>query len=132
MALTVADFRIRFPEFADDTTYPDARIQLFLDDATTCVNETCWGNKYEMGVCYLAAHNLWIGSQTSTTGGNASFGGPLQSATTGPKSYTRGSFSFGTEDAQLASTPYGQKYLELRALVRPGCGYRVINDIQTP
>ena len=59
MATDVATFRVRFPEFEDDTEYPDARIQLFLDDTVAIYmgsDENRWCNKYDIAQAYLAAH----------------------------------------------------------------------------
>lgn len=56
MAVTVADFKIKFPEF---TTVPDARVQLWLDFATCliCIGsfKTC---AQDWAVYLLAAHYL--------------------------------------------------------------------------
>lgn len=60
MAVDVSGFRARFPEFSAPADYPDARIQLMLDDAALQINRGAWGIKADLGTYYLAAHNLVI------------------------------------------------------------------------
>ena len=69
MALTPADFKIRFPEFV---LVDDARIQFWLDDAVFEVGEGAWGTMYEKGVMLLAAHLLTI-DQNNQSGGSDSW-----------------------------------------------------------
>ena len=44
MAIDITEFRDCFPEFADDTVYPDARIQKFIDKSVKQIgtNELHW------------------------------------------------------------------------------------------
>lgn len=113
MAVSVAIFRTRFPEFADRIEFPDERIQLFIDDAVLRMgtNENRWQNKYDYAQAYLVAHFLALAEQTEA-GDAGSKVGAIQSKTAGGVSVTRSS-SPGTDSADsnyLLSTAYGQKY----------------------
>jgi len=123
MACDVATFRIRFPEFADNTEYPDARIQLFLDD-TTCfigTNEARWCGKYNLAHCYLAAHLLTIGTGTEA-GDTSSTAGPISSKSAGGVSVTRAVTSKDRSDADefYSTTSYGQQFLTIRNMCFAG------------
>lgn len=124
MATDIATFRLRFPEFEDETLFSDARIQLFLDDSVVFMgdNEARWNSKYNLAQSYLTAHLLSIGTNTEA-GASQSSSGTIASKSAGGVSV---SFS-GTnqadksdEDAWLLSTAYGQQYLLLRNSVFVG------------
>jgi len=122
MSASVADFRTRFPEFADDTTYPDARIQLFLDDAAMCVDEGVYGKFYDTAVCYLAAHMLYLGTLTSSGSGGASVG-PISTKTAGgvSKTYAINSLDLNDSDSYYSQSQYGLTFMSIRAKVKiPG------------
>lgn len=119
MATTVADFRTRFPEFSDDTDFPDARVQLFLDDAANCymgTTESRWCDKYDFAQAYLAAHLLKIGTDQEA-GASSANSGPINSKSAGGVSVTRTSSDMsnvsGTE-AWISTTSYGRQYLNIR------------------
>ena len=118
MAVNVATFRIRFPEFSDVTEYPDARIQLFIDDTVLYIgsDETRWCNKYDIAQAYLAAHLLSIGT-LSEAGDSSSSSGAITTKKAGGVSVTRASNSsqeLGTSDGFYISTIYGQMFLNIR------------------
>jgi len=118
MACTVAEFRTRFPEFSDDTDYPDARIQLFLDDAANCymgTEEGRWCNKYNYAHCNLAAHLLTIGTGTEA-GDSSGKSGPVSSKSAGGVLVTRAVVAKNRSDADdfYMGTSYGQQFLITR------------------
>lgn len=114
------DFRIRYPEFEDTTTYPDERVELFIADAQDDIgtDETHWGGvtRYTRAIGLLTAHYLVTG--TATASGDTS---PLQAIesrkvgdvtikhTVGAKTTPKSAY----ED-RLKSTAYGQEFLALR------------------
>jgi len=110
MAADPKTFKSRFSEFA---CLDEARIQIFIDDAIIILNETYWGEKYDMGICYLAAHYLALAEKTKN--GSAASNNPISNravdgvsityATPAPEDQT---------DAYYSSTSYGQRYLALR------------------
>lgn len=121
MAITVSDFRTRFPEFADETEYQDARIQLFINDATCEIgtDESHWNAGgtccYDRAQAYLAAHLLTLG--TNSEGGDSSAKvGPVSQKTAGGVSVTRAAMTKDRSDGDdlLASTTYGMQFLSIR------------------
>ena len=117
MSCTVADFRLRFPEFADDTEFPDPRIQLFLDDAAEDIgtDETRWCNKYNRAHCYLGAHYLTTGTNTEV-GDNSAKSGPVSSKSAGGVSVTRAVVAKDRSDGDdyYSSTVYGMQFIIIR------------------
>ena len=119
MACTYADFILRYPEFA---ILPEARVQMFLDDAACDVDETkfkdCVGSRI---TCALAAHYSALAYQSAN--GNAGSVGQMLSKTVDKVSAT-----YATPDANLSkgsngyymSTIYGQEYLSLLRRYCPG------------
>ena len=61
MAIDPASFKVRFPEYV---SVDDSRIQVFIDDAVVILNTAYWGEKYDLGLYYLAAHYLALASST--------------------------------------------------------------------
>lgn len=117
--ITIADFRMRFPEFEDTSEYPDGRIQIFLDDAVclmgTDENRWCGTCKYDQALAYLVAHLLFVatGSEAGATSANA---GPITQKTAGGVSVTRGAATKTRSDGDdfYMSTVYGQRFITLR------------------
>jgi len=120
MAINTAIFRARFPEFADVTEFPDARVQLFIDDSVLYIGteETRWCNKYDLAQSYLSAHMLFVATK-SEAGDASSSVGPVQSKSAGGVSVSKAvvakDLSIG--DEQYMSTTYGQQFI----LIRNGC-----------
>lgn len=116
--ITVELFRTRFPEFVDNVIYPDARIQLFIDDTVTLYlgdDELRWGGKYDIAQAYLTAHLLTVGTNSSAGDSNAK-SGPISSKSAGGVSVTRAVQTkdrSDTDDA-FATTVYGQQYMIIR------------------
>jgi len=118
MAATIADFRARFPEFSDVVEFPDARIQLFLDDAVLIHigdDENRWGGKYNTAHAYLAAHLLFIGTNTEV-GSTAANVGPVSSKSAGGVSVTKAVVAKDRSEGDdfYSSTSYGQQFIVIR------------------
>jgi hypothetical protein len=117
MALTAADFKIRYPEF---DSVEDTRIDLYISDADTELSESCFGDLYERAVFALAAHFLAldIARQDSGSGGMTA---PLQSRSIGDVSWSHAIASVDSAgDQYLGSTQYGQEFMRLSDLSSPG------------
>ena len=124
MATDVSTFRARFPEFADDTEYPDARVQLFLDDAANLymgTDENHWSSKYDPAQAYLAAHLLLVGT-SAEAGDSSSKAGPVASKTAGGVSVARAVVAKDRSDGDefLMSSSYGQQFLNIRNMCFAG------------
>ena len=109
MACELTDFRTRFPEF-DEPTYPDVRVQLFIDDATATVNTTCPNS--DLMICYLVAHLLTVGTQSAN--GDSETIKSVASQSVGDVSISYGGASGDNPRDNFYSTTYGQRFLDLR------------------
>ena len=123
MSINVATFRARFPEFDDDTDYPDARIQIFIDDSTIYIgsDETHWNGKYDYVQAYVTAHLLTNATNTEVGDTNAKVG-PVTSKSAGGVSVTRSvtTKDTGEGDDFFRGTSYGQQYLVTRNMCFAG------------
>lgn len=129
----IADFRAFYPEFTDETAWPDASITRALYIARGefggCAN---WGDYkpysfFQRGWFALAAHYLtWNKAATDATGADGSASTPYAVSSKGVRdesvSYAipAANNSLTTWEAALALTPYGVEYLHLRS--RAGMG----------
>jgi len=110
--MTVADFRDRFPEFSDVTSYPDATIQLNIDDASLEVT-SLFGIYEEVALAYLSAHFL-VTSNEATSGDVTGKGGIASEAVDGVSvSYANAVIDTQSEQF-LISTIYGQRFLRYK------------------
>jgi len=77
--ITIADFRTRYPEYSDDTLFPDARIQMFIDDAVVWMSEsTRWLDWYDLAQFCLVAHFLAVATITESGDATSMFPIALQ------------------------------------------------------
>jgi hypothetical protein len=53
------------PEFKNKTS---EEIQVFIDIAKTMIDQSVWGDKYDYGVAYLAAHLMTVSARGGTSG----------------------------------------------------------------
>lgn len=117
-ALTPADMKERFPEFASLT---DARVQLFIDDAELELAPAEWGDSYKKGWSYLSAHLLSCSISSATGGGIGGANGPVASRAVGDVSISFGSnLSMDATAGAYNLTPYGQEYWRLVNLLGVG------------
>ena len=120
MAITPADFKTRFPEFA---SIADSRVQIFLDDAECELDPNIWDlsgcDLFERGVFYLAAHLLTLNERgQKTPAGSTSGVGMLTMKRAGEVSVSYGGVSNMTaSDSYLSSTIYGQEFMRLQRKV---------------
>lgn len=123
MALTPADFKIRFPKFDE---IPDSRIQFFLDDAALEVGEGAWAELYEKGSMLLTAHMVQLDlNESDTDEDDSSDEGNVASKSIGDVSvsFTKATVDDTSDDWYL-QTSYGADYLRLKK--RIGMGLVVI------
>lgn len=96
--MSLASFRIRFPDFADAVQFPDALILEALDEASFFVDTLCFGTQTERARQYFAAHLIAFVTSGARAKGVSSVGA-------GPSS-----LSFETARLNFAATAYGQRY----------------------
>lgn len=117
--VNIEDFLIRYPEFKNA---PSDRLKLLLGDAMDQISKKYWRQFYEQGVYALLAHKLFIGYGKDGNGtGNAKPNQEITSKSAGEISLSYGSVRSGFEGkfGSYPSTTYGQRYLELSALIQP-------------
>ena len=113
--VTVTDFRTFFPEFNDETKYPDALILAYMNVGVQFVSICRWQTSWMLGVCLFAAHELAMGllaSKTAASGGVPGIStGIVSSKSVGPisKSYDTG-FAKYDDAGYWNLTIYGQRY----------------------
>lgn len=96
----VEAFRLRFPDFADQTQFPASLITLVLNEATVDLDPTCFGTLLiEQAKQYYAAHLL-----AYVTGGARAKGASSVSAGSA-------SISWDTAKMDFNATAYGQRYV---------------------
>lgn len=117
MAVDIATFRVRYPEF-DDPVQSDAQIQVLLDDAecdfsrSKLSDNTCGDNIYDRIIFSLAAHNAQLSVNRGK--GNTAAGGVISSKSVGKVSvsYSRATSNSQSDDF-FNQTIFGQTYLQL-------------------
>lgn len=113
--VTTADFRTFFPEFNDETKYPDTLILAYMNVGVQFVSICRWQTSWQFGVCLFAAHELAMGllaSKTSAVGGVPGIStGIVSSKSVGPisKGYDTG-FAKYDDAGYWNLTTYGQRY----------------------
>lgn len=107
MALTLATFQARFPQFA---LSDPVLVELILTEALARINPTWHGNRADTAQGYLAAHLLEM-----TTG---SRGAGVASVSAGQASISYWATSV-VEPEDLLITSYGRLYLKLIKLQGP-------------
>lgn len=111
---SVAEFRVRYPEFA---RVADQQIALALSDAALHFSNKAWGKFYALGLQALAAHMVALASRIRP-GQLAAAAVPITSKRAGDVQISYASTQGASmADTILATTAYGQRYLELRSLV---------------
>ena len=90
----------------------DATVQIYIDEATCFMHESTWGDCFDTGVTYLAAHLLAVAMK-----GSFGAAGPVTMNKAGPISQSYAGYStFGsTGGDNLNATSYGRQFQVLRS-----------------
>lgn len=127
--MTPEEFRTAYPPFADPEIYTDARVEYWLNFAMKMVDSRRWraSGFQDEGQGLLTAHYLQVFEVRDEATGEAitpdAGGGALmgKSRTADGVSYTDNFDTSAYAGAgQLASTLYGQQFLDLRSLIGAG------------
>lgn len=118
MAVTVAQFRQNFIEFADGNRYPNSAVEYHLTFSAKLINTARWGNLADDGVQLMAAHFLNLERRSM----DAADRGEVPGTATGPissRSVDKVSVSYDTNASiepgagHWNLTVYGQRYRSL-------------------
>jgi hypothetical protein len=91
------------------TAYTDDELDTFISLAETQIGPAVWGDLYDQGLVYLAAHTAAVSDRTGSAGG------PIQSEKAGAVSR-----SYATSSNQVSEydqTKYGKKFKKLQSQV---------------
>lgn len=128
MTITSASFRQIKPEFANETTYPDAAISFALAEAAQRLLPSVWGGLLDTGTVYFVAHRMALSSPvTAGIGGKpattalAPSPGIVTGKSVGPVSKSM-DVSMGSIDGagEWNTTIYGRQFFGLAASVTVG------------
>ncbi len=122
MSVSITQFRERFTEFSCPSTFSDNRIQIFIDDALLCIDERVFDKFFDLAVCYLTAHELFLANKIAGNSQAAEEVGTVTSLKAGDIAKSRTGFSgIAIKDGgqlRLMSTTYGLKFIEILHKVR--------------
>jgi len=126
----IPSFRLKFPEFANATTYPNEMLQIYWDTATCYINNEDYGclsgSCRELALNYMTAHLTKIGTDT-TVGDDPAF---VNSATVDKVSVNIQSPPQKDQyEWWLSLTSYGQQLLALLK-IRPVGGFYIGGSIE--
>lgn len=128
--ITPAAFRTQFPEFQNQTTYPDTTINAWIPWAYLMLNAQRFGNVLDLAAMYWVAHELALEAQALRV---AQAGG-VPGQVTGPinsKSVDKVSLGYDTSTASEAGagyyglTTYGMRLWRMIKMYCNGPVYRV-------
>lgn len=131
--MTIEEFREAFAPFADSEKYPDTRVSSWMAFAEQMTDSRRWkcSGLRDRAIGFLTAHYLQIAEQRDELTGEAAIPTAAAGAKTSESQSADGvSYSDGydatayTGAGQLASTWYGQMFLDLKNIVGLG-GFQV-------
>jgi hypothetical protein len=115
-----AAVKARFPEFAD---VADARITAVIEEAMRWVDESWLEADYAPAIRFLTAHMLATEGALVSPSAPTATSGPVTSDKIGDASTSwaarAGVAGRAGSDADLATTAYGERFLELRSANHP-------------
>lgn len=125
MSVTVASFRASFPEFSEQTVYPDATVEFWLGLAGRLLRPAAWLDLLDDGTMLFVAHNLVLAGSAARAATSGSAPG-IASGAVSSKTVDKVSVSYDTAGAMIEGggqfnlTTYGQRYLQLERVVGMG------------
>lgn len=112
---TVAQFKIRFPEFQ---SVEEARVQMFLDDCAALMgNESKWNLHYDTAHQYFAAHYLVVAEFSAM--GDSGILAPVKKQEVDDVVVEHAITGVSPSFDELTSTSYGKRYQMYRAMAIP-------------
>lgn len=126
MTVTAATFREHFPEFSDETPYPDAQISYWITVAGLLLNVQRWSTILDLGTELFVAHQMVLERQAqraATAGGMPG----TQIGIVSSKSVDKVSVSYEVNGAGLDPsaghwnlTTYGMRFIQLSRMMGAG------------
>lgn len=125
MSFSIEEFRTRFPEFTDTSTYPDALLNSWGAVAVSLVNCRLWRSQTQLGIDLYVAHELTLEAQSiaaakigGTPGGQS---GVVNSKAVGSVNVAYDTQSTAEKDAGWWNlTAYGKQFIRLARIFGAG------------
>lgn len=106
--MTPAEFKLRYTQFSTEL---DARIQLYLNEASLLISEEVYGEVYPKVQGLITAHQLTVDNAITTSGSTGTFN-TVTSEKAGDVSYSvDSSLVKEVMDNPFKATQFGQEYL---------------------
>lgn len=121
-AITPAQFRLDFPEFANATTYPDSLINFWLGVSTSLLIPCIWLDLLNYGTELFVAHQLALSAQRQAAAAVGGVPGTSVGMTTS-KAVDKVSVGFDTASVALNNagyynlTSYGIQFYQMAQIV---------------
>ena len=109
--ITIGELRLRYIEFSDEDFYPDARLQLFIDDAVLIMKEEHrWLDYYHLAQAALVGHLISVNEDTAAGGGGSGMS-PIKRQVVDDVAIDNAVGDLHPSESLLYSTTYGKLYL---------------------
>lgn len=124
--MDITEFRLAFPEFADEVKYPDAAITFWSGIGETLLNEERWGDLLTAGLYLYTAHNITLAYADRVAGEKnrnpgSGVGGVMANKSVGDVSVGYDTHAITLEGAgNYNSTKYGREFWQLMLIVGMG------------
>lgn len=117
------DIKTRFPNVFTDAD--DDVMDACIAEAVLLIQESKWGDFYDIGLLYLSAHLIVATTPDQADAGDAGAGGPVTSRRVGDVAVTYGSTASASSSSSASaddfnSTVYGRRYLQYRRMLQGG------------
>lgn len=114
MIITIEEFLQAVPEFNNLDTYPQSRINFWLEYASLLVNEQRWQSLTKFGIIFLAAHQLYIANL------EGQIKGPITSKSVDGVSASYDTNFLTANWGLFATSTYGIQFQQLAHMVGAG------------
>jgi hypothetical protein len=122
----ITNFRLHFPEFADETTFPDPMIEFWSGIGASRLNVKRWGDLLTHGIELLTAHFMTLAAMNLKAADSGNFGGTTGGGLVSNKSVGDVSVGYDTQSIALKDggnynmTYYGREFLYLARIIGIG------------
>jgi hypothetical protein len=113
VTVTVADFRARFPAFADTAKYPDEAVQFWLDTGYQMLPPLVWGEQLDLGVQLYVAHNMTMDARGAAAGIGGSGGVVSSKSVKGTSIGYDTSLGLERDAGAWAGSTYGNRFYQM-------------------
>lgn len=125
MTVPASQLRTDFPEFTDQTVYPDSSVNMWLGVAAITLPEDRWGAWWVLGQELFACHHLVLAAQAAEDVADGNTPGEVTGATTS-KAVDKVSVGYDASAVTLTDggfwnmTRYGIQFLQFARMIGSG------------